>query len=153
MLFRGGDSRLFFQSWMWSIMWFSLESGRGRRLQQKQVSMHERVLVCHLASLISAGCFPSGGHQLWSSHTKVEEKGPWEVTAMCGQACLHVSTPRTCERCVCSPSALPRGSSVCACCLVVCFLSCVWRAHKQDDAAGRKLWSHQACQQGQFFIR
>lgn len=49
------------------------------------VKASERVFVCHLASLINAGCFPSGGHQLWSSHAQVEEKG-----ALGGDVCIHV---------------------------------------------------------------
>lgn len=166
MFFSGWRFLAIFQSWMWSIMWFSLESGWRRRPQSKEVSMHERVFVCHLALWINACCFPSGVHRLWSSHTQGRERGPEDVTVAGLCVLVGVSvyiflfTRRHTQifwvgR---SPSVHACVFSVrfrCVCCVFDCLFSllCVWRAHKQDDAAGRKLWSHQECQQGQFFIR
>lgn len=107
--------------------------------------MHERVFVCHLALLITAGCFPSRGHQLrsWQYTNGGEEArggdmcvcACWEC---CVNACLCVSMHRSCEWALIFQAscfwAFPRVASVwkCTCCSTVCFLSCVWRAHKQE---------------------
>ena len=68
MFFRGGDSLL-------DVVHHVIFIGEWPE-ETTTVKASARVFVCHLASLINAGCFPSGGHQLWSSHTQVEERRP-----------------------------------------------------------------------------
>ena len=99
--------------------------------------------VCYLVLLI-----PSGGgcahHVRW-----------WNRPGTTGDAatCVTVGVSLfTIERILCvSPDlsvVMPVSSERVKTALLVfvCFLSCLWRA-------GEQLWSHQACQQGHFFIR
>lgn len=61
------------------------------------------------------------------------------ITDRSGEDVTFVAVYIRCVEFVCDLPSFLRGSRVCAQCLVVFSLLCVWRAHKQDGEAGRKL--------------